>query len=103
MDKKEIKQIVKRALSENKDLTKFLMDHKAYGRYVKNCVKHLEDKNNISCVSEICNRNIVENTSPICGMFTYVYTAEDHKYWSSLNCEYLTSSPTAAKKIVVFK
>lgn len=102
MNKKEIKQIVKQALSENKDLTKFLMDHKAYGRYVKNCVKHLEDETNILYVSEICNRNIVENTSPICGMFTYVFTAEDHKYWSNLNYAYLTSSQTATKKIVVF-
>lgn len=86
--KKDIKESIKSAISENPSFKQFLEENHAYGRYVKNVTNQILQSRNTSneltrCIHKIAhsgysNREIINNTIP------WINTSEGINYWSGL-------------------
>lgn len=86
--KKDIKGLIKSAISENPSFKQFLEENHAYGRYVKNVTNQILQSRNTSneltrCIHKIAhsgysNREIINNTIP------WINTSEGINYWSGL-------------------
>lgn len=86
--KKDIKESIKSAISENPSFKQFLEENHAYGRYVKNVTNQILRNRDISgkltrCIHKIAhsgysNREIINNT------IFWINTSEGINYWSGL-------------------
>ena len=86
--KKDIKGLIKSAISENPSFKQFLEENNAYGRYVKNITNQILQSRNTSneltrCIHKIAhssysNREIINNT------ISWINTSEGINYWSGL-------------------
>lgn len=86
--KKDIKESIKIAISENPSFKQFLEENHAYGRYVKNVTnqilrnRHISD-NLIRCVHRIAHSNY-SNREIINGTIHWSSTSEGSDYWFGL-------------------
>lgn len=86
--KKDIKESIKSAISENPSFKQFLEENNAYGRYVKNITNQILQSRNTSneltryihkiAHSGYSNREIINNT------ISWINTSEGINYWSGL-------------------
>lgn len=86
--KKDIKESIKSAISENPSFKQFLEKNNAYGRYVKNITNQILRSRDTSdqltrCIHKIAhsdwsNREIIYST------IFWSSTSEDNDYWSEL-------------------
>lgn len=86
--KKDIKESIKSAISENPSFKQFLEENNAYGRYVKNVTNQILRSRDISgklikCVHSIAHNNY-SNKEIINGTISWSSTSEGNNYWSRL-------------------
>lgn len=86
--KKDIKESIKSAISENPSFKQFLEENHAYGRYVKNVTNQILRNGDISdklirCVHIIANSNY-SNRKIIKGTISWISTSEGSDYWFKL-------------------
>lgn len=86
--KKDIKESIKSAISENPSFKQFLEENHAYGRYVKNVTNQILRNRDISgklikCVHRIAHSNF-SNKEIINGTLSWSSTSEGNNYWSRL-------------------
>lgn len=86
--KKDIKESIKSAISENPSFKQFLEENNAYGRYVKNVTNQILRSRDISgklikCVHRIAYSNY-SNKEIINGTISWSSTSEGNNYWSRL-------------------
>lgn len=86
--KKDIKESIKIAISENPSFKQFLEENHAYGRYVKNVTNQILRNRDISdklikCVHRIAYSNF-SNKEIINGTLSWSSTSEGNNYWSRL-------------------
>lgn len=86
--KKDIKESIKSAISENPSFKQFLEENHAYGRYVKNVTNQILRNRDISgklikCVHRIAHSNY-SNKEIINGTLSWSSTSEGNNYWSRL-------------------
>lgn len=86
--KKDIKESIKIAISENPSFKQFLEENHAYGRYVKNVTNQILRNRDISgklikCVHRIAYSNF-SNREIINGTISWSSTSEGSDYWFGL-------------------
>lgn len=86
--KKDIKESIKSAISENPSFKQFLEENNAYGRYVKNVTNQILRSRDISgklikCVHRIAHSNY-SNREIINGTISWSSTSEGSDYWFKL-------------------
>ena len=86
--KKDIKESIKSAISENPSFKQFLEENHAYGRYVKNVTNQILRNRDISgklikCVQRIAHSNL-SNREIINGTINWSSTSEGSDYWFGL-------------------
>lgn len=86
--KKDIKESIKSAISENPSFKQFLEENHAYGRYVKNVTNQILRNGDISdklirCVHRIAYSNF-SNREIINGTISWSSTSEGSDYWFGL-------------------
>lgn len=86
--KKDIKESIKSAISENPSFKQFLEENHAYGRYVKNVTNQILRNRDISgklikCVHRIAHSNF-SNREIINGTINWSSTSEGSDYWFGL-------------------
>lgn len=86
--KKDIKEAIKSAISENPSFKQFLEENHAYGRYVKNVTNQILRSRDISdklikCVHRIAHSNYI-NREIINSTINWSSTSEGSDYWSGL-------------------
>lgn len=86
--KKDIKESIKSAISENPSFKQFLGENNAYGRYVKNVTNQILRSRDISgklikCVHRIAHSNY-SNREIINGTISWSSTSEGSDYWFKL-------------------
>ena len=86
--KKDIKESIKSAISENPSFKQFLEENNAYGRYVKNVTNQILRSRDISdklikCVHRIAHSNY-SNKEIINGTINWSNTSEGSDYWFRL-------------------
>lgn len=86
--KKDIKESIKSAISENPSFKQFLEENHAYGRYVKNVTNQILRNRDISgklikCVHRIAHSNF-SNREIINGTINWSSTSEGSNYWFRL-------------------
>lgn len=86
--KKDIKGLIKSAISENPSFKQFLEENNAYGRYVKNVTNQILRSRDISdklikCVHRIAHSNY-SNKEIINGTISWSSTSEGSDYWFGL-------------------
>lgn len=86
--KKDIKESIKSAISENPSFKQFLEENNAYGRYVKNVTNQILRSRDISdklikCVHRIAHSNY-SNREIINGTISWSSTSEGSDYWFGL-------------------
>ena len=86
----EIKQKIKKAINSNEKLLSFLKENKIYGRYIKNTVNCLIQKNT-DAVNYIA-KNIEQDCGPIRFTFTWSKTSEGYDFWRNRDLAYKATS-----------
>lgn len=86
--KKDIKGLIKSAISKNPSFKQFLEENNAYGRYVKNVTNQMLRSRDITdkltrCVHRIAYSNY-SNKEIINGTISWSSTSEGSNYWSGL-------------------
>lgn len=86
--KKDIKESIKSAISENPSFKQFLEENHIYGRYVKNVTNQILRNGDISdklirCVHRIAYSNF-SNREIINGTINWSSTSEGSDYWFNL-------------------
>lgn len=86
--KKDIKESIKSAISENPSFKQFLEENNAYGRYVKNVTNQILRSRDISnrlikCVHRIAHSNC-SNREIINSTINWSSTSEGSDYWFGL-------------------
>lgn len=86
--KKDIKESIKSAISENPSFKQFLEENHAYGRYVKNVTNQILRNRDISdklikCVHRIAHSNF-SNREIINSTISWSSTSESSDYWFGL-------------------
>lgn len=86
--KKDIKESIKSAISENPSFKQFLEENNAYGRYVKNVTNQILRSENISgklikCIHRIAHSDY-SNKEIINGTINWSSTSEGSDYWFRL-------------------
>lgn len=86
--KKDIKGVIKSAISENPSFKQFLKENHVYGRYVKNVTNQILRNGDISgklikCVHRIAYNNY-SNKEIINGTISWSSTSEGSDYWFGL-------------------
>lgn len=86
--KKDIKESIKIAISENPSFKQFLEENNAYGRYIKNVTNQILRSRDITdklirCVHRIAHSNY-SNREIINGTINWSSTSEGSDYWFKL-------------------
>ena len=82
----KIKQKIKKAINSNEKLLGFFKENKIYGRFIKNTVNSLIQRNTgeVNYIAE----NIKQDRSPIMSTFTWSKTSEGHEFWKKYDSVY---------------